>query len=68
MRPTHDRLLGEVDQGWGVSSGGPMVSLCGQRRGLGGSQGQVCGRLPHRRGGQGLWEAGGRRGTAAQTP
>ena len=55
MRPTHDRLLGEVDQGWGVSRGGPMVSLCGQGSGLGGSQGQACGRLPHRRGGQGLW-------------
>jgi hypothetical protein len=68
MRPTPDRRPGEVDQGCGVSSGGPMVSLCGQRRGLGGSQGQVCGRLPHRRGGQGWWEAGGRRSTAAQTP
>jgi hypothetical protein len=55
MRPTHDRLLGEVDQGCSVSSGGPMVSLCGQGSGMGGSQGQVCGRLPHRRGGQGLW-------------
>jgi len=68
MRPTHDRRLGEVDQGCGVSSGGPMVALCGQGSGLGGSQGQVCGLLPHTRGGQGLWEAGGRGGTAAQTP
>jgi hypothetical protein len=68
MRPTHDRLLGEVDQGWGVSSCGPMVSLRGQGRGLGGSQGQICGLLPHRRGGQGWWEAGWRGGVAAQTP
>jgi hypothetical protein len=51
MRPTHDRLLGEVDQGCSVSSGGPMVSLCGQGSGLGGSEGQVCGLLARGRGG-----------------
>jgi hypothetical protein len=39
MRPTHDRLLGEVDQGRGVSGGGPVVSLRGQERGLGGFTG-----------------------------
>ena len=68
MRPTHTRLLGEVGQGSGVSGGGPMVSLRGQGSGLGGSQGQVCGLLPHRGGGQGLWQAGWRGGDAAQTP
>jgi hypothetical protein len=50
MRPTHDRLLGEVGQGSGVSGGGPVVSLREQGSGLGGSEGQVCGRLPRRGG------------------
>ena len=68
MRPAHDRLLGEIGQGCGLSGGGPVVSLRGQGRGLGGSQGQSCGLLPHRRGGQGLWEAGWRGGDTAQTP
>jgi hypothetical protein len=68
MRPALDRLLGESGQGCGLSGGGPVVSLRGQERGLGGSQGQICGRLPPRRGGQGLWEAGWRGGDAAQTP
>jgi hypothetical protein len=68
MRPAHDRLLGESGQGGSLSGGGPVVSRRGQGRGLGGSQGQICGLLPHRRGGQGLWEAGGRGGDAAQTP
>jgi hypothetical protein len=68
MRSAHDRLLGEIGQGGGLSGGGPVVSRRGQGRGLGGSQGQICGRLPHRRGGQGLWEAGWRGGAAAQTP
>jgi hypothetical protein len=65
MRPAHDRLLGESGQGeWSVWRwpGG------GQGRGLGGSQGRICGLLPHRRGAQGLWEAGWRGGDAAQTP
>jgi hypothetical protein len=57
MRPTHDRRQGKSGQGGGLSSGGPVMALCGQGCGLGGSQGQSCGRLPHRRGGQGLWEA-----------
>ena len=39
MRPTHDRLLGEIGQGCGVSGGGPVVSLRGQGSGLGGSEG-----------------------------
>jgi hypothetical protein len=68
MRSAHDRLLGEIDQGGGLSGGGPVVARRGQGRGLGGSQGQSCGLLPHRRGGQGLWEAGWRGGAAAQTP
>jgi hypothetical protein len=55
MKPTHARRQGESGQGWGLSGGGPVVSLRGQGRGLGGSQGQICGRLPHTRGGQGLW-------------
>ena len=55
MKPTHVRRQGEIGQGWGLSGGGPVVSLRGQGRGLGGSAGQICGRLPHRRGGQGLW-------------
>jgi len=45
MRPAHDRLLGEIGQGCGLSSGGPVVSLRGQGRGLEGSQGQICGLL-----------------------
>jgi hypothetical protein len=68
MRPTHDRRLGEGAEGGGVSGGGLAVARRGQGRGLGGSQGQVCGLLPPRRGGQGLWEAGWRGGDAAQTP
>jgi hypothetical protein len=55
MRPRHDRRPGGGSRGCGVSGGGPVVSLRGQGRGLGGSQGQICGLLPHRRGGQGLW-------------
>lgn len=55
MRPAHDRLLGEIGQECGLSGGGPAVARRGQGRGVGGSQGQICGRLPHRRGGQGLW-------------
>ena len=54
MRPAHARLLGESGQGWGLSGGGPVVSLRGQGRCLGGSQGQIYGLLSHRRGGQGL--------------
>jgi len=68
MRLTHARLLGEIVQGGSVSGGGPVVSLRRQRRGLGGSAGQVCSPLPHRGDGQGLWQAGGRGGDAAQTP
>jgi hypothetical protein len=67
MRPRHDRRPGG-SRGGGVSGDGPVVSLRGQGRGLGGSQGQICGLLPPRRGGQGLWQAGGRGGDAAQTP
>lgn len=65
MRPAHDRLLGEIGQGCGLSGGGPVVSLRGQGCGLGGSQGQICGLRPHRRGGQGLWPVGGRGGDPA---
>ena len=68
MRPTRDTLLGEVGQGGGVSGGGPVVSLHRQGSGLGGSEGPVCGRLPRQGGCQGLWQAGWRRGAAAQTP
>jgi hypothetical protein len=68
MRPAYDRLLEEIGQGSGLSGGSPVMSLRGQGCGLGGSQGQRCGRLPHRRGGQGLWEAGERGGDTAQTP
>ena len=68
MKPTHARRQGEIGQGCGVSGGGPVVFLRGQGRGLRGSAGQVCTlRLP-RGGGQGLWQAGGRGGDAAQTP
>jgi hypothetical protein len=68
MKPTHARRQGEIGQGWGLSGGGPVLSLRGQGRGLGGSAGQVCTRRPHRGGWQGLWQAGGRGGDAAQTP
>jgi hypothetical protein len=68
MRSTHNRLLGEIGQGCGVPGGGPVVSLRGQGSGLEGSAGQVGGLLPHRGGGQGLWQAGERGGDAAQTP
>jgi len=68
MKPTHTRRQGASSQGCGLSGGGPGVSLRGQGRSLGGSAGQVCTRRPHRGGWQGLWEAGGRRDTAAQTP
>jgi hypothetical protein len=68
MRPTHDRRPGEGDQGGGVSGSGPVVFLHRQGRGLGSSADQVCGRLPRRRGGQGLRQAGWRGGDAAQTP
>src|SRR5262245_7528899 len=68
MRPTRDRRSGEVSQETGVSGGGPVVSLRGQGSSLGGSASQVCGPLPPRGGGQGLWQAAWRGGTAAQTP
>ena len=68
MKPTHARRQGEIGQGWGLSGGGPVVSRRGQGRGLGGSAGQVCALRPHRGGWQGLWQAGGRGGDAAQTP
>ena len=42
MKPTHARRQGEIGQGCGLSGGGPVVSLRGQRRGLGGSAGRVC--------------------------
>ena len=58
MRSTHNRLLGEIGQGCGVPGGGPVVSLRGQGSVLEGSAGQVGGLLPHRGGGQGLWQAG----------
>ena len=68
MRPPHDRRLGKIGQGSGLSGGGPVVARRGPGRGLGGSVGQVCTRRPPRRGWQGLWQAGGRGGAAAQTP
>jgi hypothetical protein len=68
MKPTHARRQGESGQGWGLSGGGPVVSLRGQGRGLGGAAGQVCTLRPPRRSWQGLWQAGGRGGAAAQTP
>ena len=48
MRPTHDRRPRESGQGGGLSGGGPVVPRRGQGCGLGGSQGQIGGRLPHR--------------------
>ena len=63
MRSTHNRLLGEIGQG----CGGPVVSPSGQGCGLGGAAGQVCTLRPHRGGWQGLWQAGGLGGDAAQT-
>jgi hypothetical protein len=68
MRSTHNRRLGEIGQGCGVPGGGPVVARRGRGSGLEGSAGQVGGLLPHRGGGQGLWQAGERGGTAAQTP
>ena len=68
MRPAHDRLLGESGQGCGLSGGGSVVSRRGQERGLGGAAGQVCTLRPPRGSWQGLWQAGGRGGAAAQTP
>jgi hypothetical protein len=68
MRPTHDRRSGEVSQGSGVSGGGPVGSLREQGSGMGSSAGQVCGRLPHRGGGQDLWPAEWRGSAAVQTP
>ena len=68
MRPTHARWLGEVSQGSSVSGGGPVVALREQGRGLGRSAGGVCGLLPHRGGGQGLWPAEWHGGAAVQTP
>jgi hypothetical protein len=68
MKPTHARRQGEIGQGCGLSGGGPVVSWRGQGRGLGGSAGQVCTWRPYRGGWQGLWQAGGRGGAAAQTP
>jgi len=68
MKPTYARRQGESSQGWGLSGGGPVVSLRGQGRGLGSSAGWVCGRLPHRGGGQGLWPAEWHGGAAVQTP
>src|SRR5262249_8642890 len=68
MRPTRDTLLGAGGQGGGVAGGGPVLSLLRQGNGLGGSAGPVCGRRPRQGGGQGLWQAGWRRGAAAQTP
>ena len=68
MKPTHTRRQGEIGQGCGLSGGSPVVSRRGQGRGLGGAAGQVCGLRPPRGGWQGLWQAGGRGGDAAQTP
>ena len=68
MRPTHDRRSGEGSQGSGVSGGGLVVALREQGRDLGISAGWVCGLLPNRGGGQGLWPAGGHGGAAVQTP
>jgi hypothetical protein len=68
MKPTHARRQEESGQGWGLSGGGPGVSLRGQGRGLGGSAGPVCTLRPPRGGWQGLRQAGGRGGAAAQTP
>ena len=68
MKPTHARRQGEIGHGCGLSGGGLVVSLRGQGRGLGGAAGQVCTLRPPRGGWQGLWQAGGRGGDAAQTP
>src|SRR4029450_2971610 len=40
MRSAHDRLLGEIGQGGGLSGGGPVVSRRGEGRGLGGGRGR----------------------------
>jgi len=68
MRPAHDKRQGESGQRGGLSGGGPVVSRRGQGCGLGGSAGQVCTLRPHRGGWQGVWQARGRGGAAAQTP
>jgi hypothetical protein len=68
MRSTHNRLLREIGQGCGVLGGGPVVALREQGRGLGCSAGWVCGLLPHRGDGQGLWPAEWHGGAAVQTP
>jgi hypothetical protein len=68
MRPTHDTLLGEALRGVVCLAVARWWALRGQGRGLGGSAGHVCSPLPHRGDGQGLWQAGGRGGAAAQTP
>jgi len=39
MKPTHTRRQGESGHRCGLSGGGPVVSLRGQGRGLGGSAG-----------------------------
>src|SRR4029453_8856219 len=67
-KPTHARRQGESSQGWGLAGGGPVGARRGEGRGLGGSAGQVCTLRPPRGGWQGLWQAGGRGGAAAQTP
>jgi hypothetical protein len=68
MKPTHARRQEESGQGRGLSGGGPVGSLRRQGRGLGSSAGQACTLRPPRGGWQGLWQARGRGGDAAQTP
>ena len=68
MKPTHARRQGASSQGLGLSGGGLVVFLRRQGRGLGGAAGWVCGLLPHRGGGQGLWLAEWHGGAAVQTP
>jgi hypothetical protein len=67
MRPTPDRRPGEGGQGGGLTVARWCASA-GRDAVWGAQRARAADNWPHRGGGQGLWQAGGRGGDAAQTP
>jgi hypothetical protein len=65
MRSTHNRRPGEGGQGGGVPGGGLVVFLRRPGSGLGAQRARAADDWPHRGGGQGLGQAGGRGGDPA---
>jgi hypothetical protein len=68
MRPRHDRRPGEAVGGVVCLAVAPWCPCAGRDAVWGDQRARAADDWPPRGGGQGLWQAGGRGGDAAQTP